>query len=84
MHFFRWNIFYLLSYEQNILTNRIEGKLMNIKKIIIFYDDVVDDDDDDVDDECDQYVKKKYLLRVCEVGLEFSIKLSVIGLIWKT
>ena len=34
VHFFRWNIFHSLSYEQNFLTNRIAGKLMNIKKII--------------------------------------------------
>ena len=33
VHFFGWNIFHLLSYEQNLLTNRIAGKLMNIKKI---------------------------------------------------
>ena len=33
VHFFGWNIFHLLSYGQNLLTNRIAGKLMNIKKI---------------------------------------------------
>ena len=33
VHLFSWNIFHLLSYEQNLLTNRIAGKLMNIKKI---------------------------------------------------
>ena len=33
VRFFRWNIFYSLSYGQNVLTNRIAGKLMNIKKI---------------------------------------------------
>ena len=32
VHFFGWNIFHLLSYEQNLLTNRIAGKLMNISK----------------------------------------------------
>ena len=35
VHFFRWNIFYSLSYEQIFLTDRIAGKLMNIKKIKI-------------------------------------------------
>ena len=34
--FFRWNIFHSLSYEQKILTNRIAGKLMNIKKIKLY------------------------------------------------
>ena len=33
VHFFRWNIFHLLSYEQNFLSNRTAGKLMTIKKI---------------------------------------------------
>ena len=33
VHFVGWNIFHLLSCEQNLLTNRIAGKLMNIKKI---------------------------------------------------
>ena len=37
VHFFGWNIFHLLSYEQNLLTNRIAGKLMNIKKIKLFH-----------------------------------------------
>ena len=37
VHFFGWNIFNLLSYEQILLTNRIAGKLMNIKKIKLFY-----------------------------------------------
>ena len=32
VHFFGRNIFHLLSYEQNLLTNRIADKLMNIKK----------------------------------------------------
>ena len=33
-HFFRWNIFYSLRYEQNFWTNRITaGKLMNMKKL---------------------------------------------------
>ena len=36
VHFFRLNIFHSLSYEQNCLTNRTEGKLMNIKKIKLF------------------------------------------------
>ena len=36
VHFFGWHIFHLLSYEQNRLTNRIAGKLMNIKKIKLF------------------------------------------------
>ena len=35
-HFFRWNMFHSLSYEQNILTNKIAGKLVNIKKIKLF------------------------------------------------
>ena len=36
VHFFGLNIFHLLSYEQNLLTNRIAGKLMNTKKIKLF------------------------------------------------
>ena len=36
VHFFGWNIFHLLSYEQNLLINRIAGKLMNLKKIKLF------------------------------------------------
>ena len=35
-YFFGWNIFHLLSYEQNLLTNKIAGKLMNIKKIKLY------------------------------------------------
>ena len=38
VHFFRWNIFHSLSYEQNFLTNRIAEKLMNIKKIKLLED----------------------------------------------
>ena len=37
VHFFGWNIFHLLSYEQNLLSNRIAGKLMNIMKIKLFH-----------------------------------------------
>ena len=33
VHFFRSNIFHSLSFEQNLLTNRIAGKLINLKKI---------------------------------------------------
>ena len=33
VHFFGRDIFHLLSYEQNLLTSRIAGKLMNIKKL---------------------------------------------------
>ena len=36
VHFFCWIIFHSLSYEQNFSTNRIAGKLLNIKKIILF------------------------------------------------
>ena len=36
VNFFGWNIFHLLSYEQNLLTNRIAEKQMNIKKIKLF------------------------------------------------
>ena len=36
VHFFSWNSFHLLSYEQNLLINRIAGELMNIKKIELF------------------------------------------------
>ena len=39
LHFFGWKLFYLLSYEQNLLTNRIAGKLMNIKKIKLFHNE---------------------------------------------
>ena len=39
VHLFGWNIFHLLSYEQNLLTNRIAGKLMNIKKIKLLGND---------------------------------------------
>ena len=38
VHLFRWNIFHSLWYEQNLLTNRIAGKQMNIKKIKLFWD----------------------------------------------
>ena len=36
VHVFGWNIFHLTSYEQNLLTKAISGKLMNIKKIELF------------------------------------------------
>ena len=36
VHFFHWNIFHSLRYEQTFLTNRIAGKQMNIKKIKLF------------------------------------------------
>ena len=36
----RLNIFHLLSYEQNLLPNRIAGKLMNIKKIKLLDNDI--------------------------------------------
>ena len=36
VHFFRWNIFLSLGYEQNFLTNRIGGKLMKIKKMKLY------------------------------------------------
>ena len=39
VHFFGWNIFHLLSYEQNLLTNRIAGKLMKTKKIKLLGND---------------------------------------------
>ena len=37
VHLFDWNIFHLLSYEQNLLTCRIAGKLMNMKKIKLYW-----------------------------------------------
>ena len=39
VHFSHWNIFHSLSYEQNFLTNRIAGKLMNVKKIKLLWND---------------------------------------------
>ena len=36
VHFFRWNSCHSLRNEQKLLTNRIAGKQMNIKKIKLF------------------------------------------------
>ena len=36
VQYFRLNIFHSWRYESNVLTNRIAGKRMNIKKIKLF------------------------------------------------